>query len=57
MYHSEIKSFLTQKKGLLMRGLQKPVRSPVLAPEVMVSTSHQYPVIWKADRWVTDNFY
>ena len=33
MYHSEIKSFLTQKKGLLMRSLQKPVRSPVLAPE------------------------
>jgi hypothetical protein len=57
MYRSEIKSFLTQKKGFLMRSLHQPVWSPVLAPEEMVSTSHQYPASWKANRWVTDNFY
>ena len=57
MYHSEIKSFLNQKKGLLMRSLKQPVWSPVLAPEGTVSTSHQYPANWKADRWVAGNFY
>ena len=33
MYRSEIKSFLTQQKDLLMPVLQRPGRSPVLAPK------------------------
>ena len=53
MYRSEIKSFLTQQKGLLMRSLQQQGWSPVLVPEGMASASHQYPASWKADRWVT----
>ena len=57
MYRSEIKSFLTQQKGLLMRSLQRPDRSPGRAPEGMASTSHQYSASWKADRWVAGNFY